>query len=109
MRKTLPKPGVKDDPVRAPAARAAFTTLKADVRAVASDQRRRLRRAMVAGRRWESAEFRDLVAGHPRDRPTGTLVPDFPYSPDGASMIGTRAEVSDALATLVATARSAAR
>ncbi|RSN53926.1 DUF4132 domain-containing protein [Actinomadura sp. WAC 06369] len=64
-RKALPKPGAKDDPVRAPAAHAAFAALKRDVRAVASDQRRRLQRAMVAGRRWEPAEFRDLVAGHP--------------------------------------------
>ncbi|QFG20416.1 DUF4132 domain-containing protein [Actinomadura sp. WMMB 499] len=65
LRKSLPKPGAKDDPVLAPAAHDAFTTLKRDVRAVASDQRRRLQRAMVAGRRWELAEFRDFVAGHP--------------------------------------------
>ncbi|MBE1537233.1 DUF4132 domain-containing protein [Actinomadura algeriensis] len=64
-RKSLPKPGAKDDPGRAPAAHAAFTTLKREVRAVATDQCRRLQRAMTAGRRWEAAEFRDHVAGHP--------------------------------------------
>ncbi|WP_143220569.1 DUF4132 domain-containing protein, partial [Actinomadura sp. CNU-125] len=64
-RKSLPKPGAKDDPDLAPAAYAAFATLKREVRAVAADQRRRLQRAMLAGRRWDPAEFRDLVAGHP--------------------------------------------
>ncbi|MES9539829.1 DUF4132 domain-containing protein [Actinomadura sp. NPDC000600] len=64
-RKALPKPGAKDDPELAPAAYKAFSTLKKDVRAVASEQLRRLEAAMVAQRRWPVREFRELLAGHP--------------------------------------------
>ncbi|MFF5288538.1 DUF4132 domain-containing protein [Paractinoplanes globisporus] len=63
--KALPKPGVRDDPERAPAAYREFTTLKKDVRTVAADQIRRLERAMVTGRRWPSDEFRRLFVEHP--------------------------------------------
>ncbi|WP_242894688.1 DUF4132 domain-containing protein [Actinomadura litoris] len=64
-RKTLPKPGAKDDPTLAPAAYKAFTALKKDARAVAAEQLRRLEEAMVARRRWSAAEFHDLLAAHP--------------------------------------------
>ncbi|MBO2465053.1 DUF4132 domain-containing protein [Actinomadura violacea] len=64
-RKTLPKPGVKDDPDLAPAAHRAFTALKKDVRAVAADQIVRLETAMVTGRRWTAGEFRTFVVAHP--------------------------------------------
>jgi hypothetical protein len=64
-RKDLPKPGVKDDPDLAPAAKKRFAALKKDVRAVAADQIRRLESAMVAGRRWTTAEFRDFFLDHP--------------------------------------------
>ncbi|WP_242907050.1 DUF4132 domain-containing protein [Actinomadura terrae] len=64
-RKTLPKPGAKDDPDLAPAAHKAFAALKKDARVVASEQLRRLEGAMVARRRWPAAEFRDLLAAHP--------------------------------------------
>jgi hypothetical protein len=63
--KTLPKPGVRDDTVLAPAAHQRFTGLKKDVRTVATDQVRRLEQAMVTNRRWTGAEFRRLFAGHP--------------------------------------------
>ncbi|OLT16066.1 hypothetical protein BJF79_18600 [Actinomadura sp. CNU-125] len=64
-RKTLPKPGVKDDPELAPASYQRFGTLKKEVRAVATDQMKRLERAMVAGRSWTPDEFRTIFAEHP--------------------------------------------
>ncbi|WP_119728065.1 DUF4132 domain-containing protein [Thermomonospora amylolytica] len=64
-RKSLPKPGAKDDPELAPAAYARFAELKKGVRTVASDQVRRLEAAMVTGRRWTCGEFRRYVVGHP--------------------------------------------
>ncbi|HEU5031217.1 MAG TPA: DUF4132 domain-containing protein [Spirillospora sp.] len=65
VRKSLPKPGAKDDPALAPAAYQAFADLKKDVRAVAADLLRRLEGAMVAQRRWTPAEFGEYVVGHP--------------------------------------------
>ncbi|GAA1551623.1 hypothetical protein GCM10009678_38160 [Actinomadura kijaniata] len=64
-RRTLPKPGAKDDPVRAPAAYARFTGLRKDVRGVAETQIRRLEAAMLGRRRWPVEEFRDLLVAHP--------------------------------------------
>ena len=88
-RKLLPKPGAKDDPVRAPDAYARFAGLKKDVKTVAADQIRRFERAMVNGRRWSAAEQRTLFVDHPLlrhltrrlvwatfdagDRPTGSF------------------------------------
>ncbi|MBE1537247.1 DUF4132 domain-containing protein [Actinomadura algeriensis] len=65
LRRTLPKPGAKDDPDLGPAAHKAFTALKKDVRAVAADQVRRLERAMAAGRRWTLEEFGTYLVRHP--------------------------------------------
>ncbi|WP_433472696.1 DUF4132 domain-containing protein [Spirillospora sp. CA-142024] len=64
-RKALPKPGAKDDPELAPAAYKTFAGLKKDVRTVASDQIRRLERAMVTQRRWTTAEFGEFIVRHP--------------------------------------------
>ncbi|MEV5827363.1 DUF4132 domain-containing protein [Spirillospora sp. NPDC052242] len=64
-RKSLPKPGAKDDPELAPAAYKRFSGLKKDVRTIAADQLARYERAMVTGRRWALPEFRDHLAGHP--------------------------------------------
>jgi hypothetical protein len=64
-RKSLPKPGAKDDPELAPAAYKRFSVLKKDVRTVAADQVTRLETAMVTRRRWPLGEFGDLLAGHP--------------------------------------------
>ncbi|GAA3350926.1 hypothetical protein GCM10020358_78680 [Amorphoplanes nipponensis] len=63
--KALPKPGARDDAELAPAAYQQFAALKKDVRTVATDQIRRLERAMVTGRRWTGAEFRQLFVAHP--------------------------------------------
>ncbi|MEU5881383.1 DUF4132 domain-containing protein [Spirillospora sp. NPDC047279] len=64
-RKTLPKPGAKDDAVLAPAAYRAFTDLKKEARTAAADQIKRLEQAMVSGRRWTPAEFGELFLAHP--------------------------------------------
>ncbi|SNS27964.1 protein of unknown function [Actinomadura meyerae] len=64
-RRTLPKPGAKDDEALAPAAYARFAELKKEARATAADQIRRLEAAMVAGRSWSAEEFGSLLAGHP--------------------------------------------
>ncbi|WP_052509033.1 DUF4132 domain-containing protein [Kitasatospora griseola] len=61
----LPAPGAKDDPQLAPAERKRFTALKKDVRALAADQIHRLEAAMLTGRTWTAAEFRDLLVAHP--------------------------------------------
>src|SRR6185503_9703760 len=63
--KALPKPGARDAAELAPAAYKQFAALKKDVRTVATDVIRRLERAMVTGRRWSGAEFRQLFVGHP--------------------------------------------
>ncbi|GAA2789303.1 WGR and DUF4132 domain-containing protein [Kitasatospora paracochleata] len=64
-RKDLPAPGVRDDQELAPAERKRFAALKKDVRAVATDQIRRLETAMVSGRSWSAAEFDELFLRHP--------------------------------------------
>ncbi|MGI5163272.1 DUF4132 domain-containing protein [Spirillospora sp. CA-253888] len=64
-RRTLPKPGAKDDPVLAPAAHALFAELRKEVKAVAADQIERLERAMVTRRRWSPEEFRAHLVEHP--------------------------------------------
>ncbi|GAA3627477.1 hypothetical protein GCM10022223_50950 [Kineosporia mesophila] len=63
--KSLPKPGAKDDPDLAPAAYQQFSALKKDVRKIGADLILRLEQAMVTGRRWNGAEFRQLFVGHP--------------------------------------------
>ncbi|MBE1537275.1 DUF4132 domain-containing protein [Actinomadura algeriensis] len=65
VRKSLPKPGAKDDPELAPAASKRFAALRKDVRTVAADQLRRLEQDMLTGRRRTAAEFREFLAGHP--------------------------------------------
>ncbi|URN09217.1 DUF4132 domain-containing protein [Actinomadura madurae] len=64
-RKSLPKPGVRDDETLAPAAYKRFADLKKEARAVAADQIKRLERAMVTGRSWTPEEFRAFFVEHP--------------------------------------------
>ncbi|WP_433328685.1 DUF4132 domain-containing protein [Spirillospora sp. CA-294931] len=64
-RKSLPKPGVKDDQEQAAAAYKRFAALKRDVRTVATDQIRRLEDAMVGRRRWTVTEFQTFFVSHP--------------------------------------------
>ncbi|WP_067547613.1 DUF4132 domain-containing protein [Nocardia crassostreae] len=63
-RKWLPKPGAKDDPESAAAAYKSFTVLKKDVKSAAADQLRRLEQAMVRGRHWPGAAYRQLFVEH---------------------------------------------
>ncbi|MFI6866791.1 DUF4132 domain-containing protein [Nocardia sp. NPDC050406] len=65
LRKSLPKPGAKDDQELAPAAYKSFTALKKDVKSAAADQVRRFEQAMVRGRRWTAEEHRRLFVDHP--------------------------------------------
>ncbi|MCX0247218.1 DUF4132 domain-containing protein [Streptomyces drozdowiczii] len=65
LRKDLPKPGARDDAELAPAERKRFSALKKEVRAIASDQVRRLEAAMLADRSWTAREFTELFVGHP--------------------------------------------
>ncbi|WP_026930555.1 DUF4132 domain-containing protein [Glycomyces tenuis] len=64
-RKSLPKPGAKDDAAVAEAAYKRFAQLKKDLRTVAADQVRRLEHALVAGRTWTTGEFREYFVDHP--------------------------------------------
>ncbi len=64
-RKTLPKPGAKDDAELAPAAYKRFSQLKKELRTVAADQVRRLERAMVDQRSWTKGEFAEYFVDHP--------------------------------------------
>jgi hypothetical protein len=105
-RKTLPKPGAKDDPDLAPAAYRRFSALKKEVRAVAADQIQRLERAMVSGRRWSPEEFRRGFAEHPLLRHIARrLVWTIEGLPFRIAEDLTFADVGDAAVTLPETAR----
>lgn len=64
-RKTLPKPGAKDDPELAGAAYKRFGELKKELRTVSVDQVRRLEAAMINARTWSREEFEQYLQGHP--------------------------------------------
>ncbi|WP_156926016.1 DUF4132 domain-containing protein [Glycomyces arizonensis] len=64
-RKTLPKPGVKDDELVAGEAYRRFAALRKELRTVAADQVKRLERAMVEGRTWTLGEFMEYFVDHP--------------------------------------------
>ncbi|MBE1537268.1 DUF4132 domain-containing protein [Actinomadura algeriensis] len=107
LRKSLPKPGAKDDPDLAPAAAKRFAAFKKDVRTVAADQISRLEQAMVTGRRWPLPEFRELLVAHPF---LGHLVRRMVWlAEDGAAFRvaedGTFADAADDTITLPDTAR----
>jgi hypothetical protein len=61
----LPKPGVKDDPEKAPAAVVAWKMLKKQLREALKVQTPRLEQAMVTGRRWKPEQFQALLVRHP--------------------------------------------
>ncbi len=64
-RKNLPKPGVKDDDDKAPAAYARFRALKKDAKTAAKTQILRLELAMVGQRRWTGEQLRKFFLDHP--------------------------------------------
>lgn len=65
LRKTLPRPGAKDDAELAQAAYDWYRDLKKEVRQAAGDQVERLERAMVNQRSWTADEFTTLFLQHP--------------------------------------------
>jgi predicted DNA-binding WGR domain protein len=65
LRDDLPKPGAKDDAVKAAAAVADWKRLKKQIREVAKVQAERLEQAMVTGRRWSPGDFESLLVRHP--------------------------------------------
>jgi hypothetical protein len=109
-RKTLPKPGAKDDPEVAEDAYRRFTTLKKELRSVAADQVSRIEAAMVAGRSWSPGDFRRFFAQHPL---TGHLARRLVWlaEVDGARFgfriaeDGTFSDVEDETVEIPATAR----
>ncbi|MEV5543968.1 DUF4132 domain-containing protein [Saccharopolyspora shandongensis] len=64
-RKSLPKPGARDDQALAPAAYERFAALKKDVRTIAKDRIQHFERAMVDQRDWHVGEFQRLFIQHP--------------------------------------------
>ncbi len=64
-RKSLPKPGAKDDELLADAARKRLAFLKKELRTVAADLVARLETAMIHGRTWTVAEFERYFSDHP--------------------------------------------
>ncbi|GAA1853210.1 DUF4132 domain-containing protein [Actinomadura bangladeshensis] len=95
-RKTLPKPGVKDDETLATASRKRFADLKKEARTVAADQIKRLERAMVTGRSWTPDEFHSVFAAHPLLRHIARrLVWSAGGTPFRVAEDGTYADVAD--------------
>ncbi|WP_434739937.1 DUF4132 domain-containing protein [Micromonospora sp. SH-82] len=64
-RRDLPRPGPRDDAVRAPQAYRRFTGLKKDVRTLAATQLDRFETAMVRRRRLPVVDFRRYLLDHP--------------------------------------------
>lgn len=73
--KTLPKPGVRDDEALASASRQRFARLRKEMRTVATDQVKRMERAMLEGRTWSAEEFAEYFVDHALVRRlTGRLI-----------------------------------
>jgi len=65
VRASLPPANAKDDPELAAAAKAAWTTLRAEVKRVIRAQLHRLEEGMITGRPWTFAVFRDCLLANP--------------------------------------------
>lgn len=94
--KSLPAPGVKDDAVKAAAAKKAFSELKKQIKATVQTQTGRLEQVLRNGRKWSVAAWRELfvenVVMHAfatgliwgvYDPRTGELQTTFRYMADG--------------------------
>ncbi|WP_205325695.1 DUF4132 domain-containing protein [Glycomyces sp. YM15] len=64
-RKTLPKPGAKDDAAIAEASYQRFALLKKELRTAAADQVARLESSMAGDRTWSLEEFQTFFVEHP--------------------------------------------
>lgn len=65
LRKSLPKPGAKDDATKASDATQRFKGLKKDIKTVATTQIARLETEMCEGRTWTQDDFQRFLVGHP--------------------------------------------
>ncbi|MEU6248769.1 DUF4132 domain-containing protein [Glycomyces sp. NPDC047010] len=81
-RKSLPKPGAKDDDTVADDAYQRFQALRKELKSVAKEQVTRLEAAMVSGRTWDAGEFRRYLADHAL---TGQLARRLVWLADGAA------------------------
>ncbi|RRS00741.1 DUF4132 domain-containing protein [Glycomyces terrestris] len=63
-RKSLPRPGVKDDAVVAEDAHRRFQAFRKELKSVAAEQVSRLESAMTTGRSWAVGEFRRYCVEH---------------------------------------------
>ncbi len=61
----LPRPTKADDPAKAARAQELWRALKAETKALAAAEMRRLERAMVRGRTWDRAAFERYFLTHP--------------------------------------------
>jgi hypothetical protein len=61
----MPKPRADDEPTLAAAAQSRFADLKKELKTVGAERIRTLEEAMVDGRRWSAADFRQLLVEHP--------------------------------------------
>ncbi|QFG20418.1 DUF4132 domain-containing protein [Actinomadura sp. WMMB 499] len=85
LRKSLPKPGKRDDPEVAPAAHAAFTELRKKVADATSFQVMRMEEAMRTGRTWTPGEFRDHAVRDPLVRQIARRLVWFAEAKDGGA------------------------
>ncbi|MFC6955967.1 DUF4132 domain-containing protein [Glycomyces mayteni] len=81
-RKSLPKPGAKDDDAVADDAYQRFQALRKELKSVAKEQVTRLESAMVSGRTWDAGEFRRHLVDHAL---TGHLARRLVWLADGAA------------------------
>ena len=63
--KTLPKPVKADNAHKAKTATAQWKEFKAAFKEQAADQKKRFEQAMLTGRKWDGAAFKEIVAVHP--------------------------------------------
>ncbi|MFO1253427.1 MAG: DUF4132 domain-containing protein [Inhella sp.] len=82
--KDLPKPTKSDDAALAEAATERYKQVKKDAKAVAALQLLRLEMAMVAQRRWPTAEFKLFFLQHPLMRHLAARLVWGVYGADGA-------------------------
>ncbi len=68
IRKSLPKPGKTDDPIKAEAAYESWKFLKKQLRETIKRQAPRLEQAMIFERRWSIVNFEKLFLKHPTMR-----------------------------------------
>ncbi len=64
-RRTLPKPGVKDEPEKAEAAVSAFKDMKKQMKTVIASQKQRLEYVLMCDRKWSTEGWKRLFVANP--------------------------------------------